>query len=922
MLLVALMGFGAFAVPAKAQITFLYTVKNTSDTVVANACANATAGCSLRGAIQAANASGASTIAFAIPANDPFCTGGVCTINLGSALPDITVNTEFDGPGADKLTVRRNAGTEFRIFNVTTAGTVFLFGMTISNGSVSLSMERGGGVQNASTGTVSITNCVLSGNFAFFGGGIENASSGTMSITNCVLSGNVAFKGGGIDNTGGGTVNSGTMNVAHTTLTGNSAPSAGGIYNSGILNVTDSTLTGNSASAGDGGGISNFSNGPITGTANITNCTLSNNSATAAGGGISNASAGRVNVTNSTLSGNSVLGPVASFGNGQEADGGGIATGNGDTVTITNCTFAGNSAVGGTGASNSQGGNGEGGGIYSDGATVTIINSTFLGNSATGGAGGPSSGAGGAGEGGGIRNKTGTISISNSTFSGNSVTGGVTAPSGFGPGVGGGINSSGVTQLKSTIIARSTASASGPDVNGSFTSQGFNLIGKNDGAAASFPTGNPNGSGDIVGTAASPIDPKFDPAGLQNNGGPTSTTALLFGSPAIDKGINTVLATVTSAINNSTTAINVNNASNIPAGAGYTILIDSEQMVVTSKAGNSLTVTRGANSTMAASHSTGASLYPAFDQRGTGFPRTFNDPAIPNANGGDNTDIGAFEVQVVAPPPTPTPTPTPTATPTATPTTLANISTRLPVQTGDNVLIGGFIVTGTQDKKVIIRALGPSVPVPGALANPTLELYSGSTLLESNDNWVDSPNKQAIIDSTIPPPNNLESAIVRTLPANSSAYTAIVRGVNNTTGIAVVEAYDLDRTVNSKLANISTRGLVQTGDNVLIAGTIILGQASQKVIIRAIGPSLSVPGKLADPTLELRDQNGGLLEANDNWVDSPNKQAIIDSTIPPSNNLESAIVRTLPANGASYTAILRGVNNTTGIAVVEIYALQ
>jgi hypothetical protein len=285
------------------------------------------------------------------------------------------------------------------------------------------------------------------------------------------------------------------------------------------------------------------------------------------------------------------------------------------------------------------------------------------------------------------------------------------------------------------------------------------------------------------------------------------------------------------------------------------------------------------------------------DQRG--FPRPVGTAKV---SGGDGSDIGAFEVQA--------------------PTVLANISTRLPVRTGDNVLIGGFIITGTQDKKVIIRAIGPSLSLTGKLADPTLELYSGSTLLESNDNWVDSPNKQAILDSTIPPSNNLEAAIVRTLPANNSAYTAIVRGVNNGTGIGVVEAYDLDRSVNSKLANISTRGLVQTGDNVLIAGTIVLGQASQKVIIRAIGPSLSVPGKLADPTLELRDSNGGLLEANDNWVDSPNKQAIIDSTIPPTNNLESAIVRVLPANGASYTAILRGVNNTTGIAVVEVYALQ
>ena len=183
---------------------------------------------------------------------------------------------------------------------------------------------------------------------------------------------------------------------------------------------------------------------------------------------------------------------------------------------------------------------------------------------------------------------------------------------------------------------------------------------------------------------------------------------------------------------------------------------------------------------------------------------------------------------------------------------------------------------------------------------------------------MDSPNKQAIIDSTIPPSDPLESAIVRSVaPGN---YTAIVLGVNNGTGIGVVEAYDLDTAANSKLANISTRGLVQTGDNVLIAGTIVVGQTSQKVILRGIGPSLLVPGKMADPTLELRDGNGALLESNDNWQDSPNKQAIIDSTIPPSDPLESAIVRTLtPGN---YTAILRGVNNTTGIAVVEIYALN
>ena len=256
------------------------------------------------------------------------------------------------------------------------------------------------------------------------------------------------------------------------------------------------------------------------------------------------------------------------------------------------------------------------------------------------------------------------------------------------------------------------------------------------------------------------------------------------------------------------------------------------------------------------------------------------------------------------------------------PTTLANISTRLRVETGDNVLIGGFIVTGTERKKVIIRAIGTSLGLPDKLADPVLELHGPAGLIERNDNWIDSPNKQAISDSTIPPTSDLESAIVQTLPANGTNYTAIVRGVNGGTGIGVVEAYDLDTAANSRLANISTRGFVQTGDNVLIAGTIVVGPNSQKVLIRGIGPSLSVPGKMENPALELRNQNGGVIAANDNWVDSPDKQAIIDSTIAPTNDLESAILALLPAGGAQYTAIARGVSDTTGIAVVEVYALQ
>jgi len=173
--------------------------------------------------------------------------------------------------------------------------------------------------------------------------------------------------------------------------------------------------------------------------------------------------------------------------------------------------------------------------------------------------------------------------------------------------------------------------------------------------------------------------------------------------------------------------------------------------------------------------------------------------------------------------------------------------------------------------------------------------------------------------------NDLESAIVTTLAANNNGYTAVVSGVSNGTGVALVEIYDLDSSADSKLANIATRGFVQTGDNILIAGTIVTGPGSQKVIIRAIGPSLSLVGKMEDPRLELRDQNGALLQENDNWkirADGSSQQAEVEATtVPPTNDFESAIVATLPAANARYTAIVRGVNDSTGIAVVEVYAL-
>ncbi len=172
-----------------------------------------------------------------------------------------------------------------------------------------------------------------------------------------------------------------------------------------------------------------------------------------------------------------------------------------------------------------------------------------------------------------------------------------------------------------------------------------------------------------------------------------------------------------------------------------------------------------------------------------------------------------------------------------------------------------------------------------------------------------------IIASTVPPTNDLESAIVATLPASLDGigYTAIMGGRNDTTGIGLVEAYDLDPAVDSKLANISTRGPVETGNDVLIGGIIVVGSDAQKVIVRALGPSLGnadVSGVLPDPTLELHDNDGALIAFNDDWRDTQEGE-VIASTVPPTNDLESAIVATLPASatGIGYTAVMRGVNN-------------
>ena len=246
-------------------------------------------------------------------------------------------------------------------------------------------------------------------------------------------------------------------------------------------------------------------------------------------------------------------------------------------------------------------------------------------------------------------------------------------------------------------------------------------------------------------------------------------------------------------------------------------------------------------------------------------------------------------------------------------------------------MIGGFIITGTDSKQVVIRGLGPTLTqfgVSGVLADPFLTLFDGNgNVLYNNDNWKDT--QQAAIQATgLAPPNDLESAILRALPPGN--YTAVLSGKNGTTGVGLVEVYDLSTGTTSILSNISTRDFVQTGAGVIIGGFIVQGTQPNTVIVRAIGPELTpfgIPNALADPTLELHGGAGALIASNNNWqttmiggiITSNQVGAIQNSGHAPTQPSESAIIATLPPG--NYTVIVSGVNNTDGVALVEVYDL-
>lgn len=257
---------------------------------------------------------------------------------------------------------------------------------------------------------------------------------------------------------------------------------------------------------------------------------------------------------------------------------------------------------------------------------------------------------------------------------------------------------------------------------------------------------------------------------------------------------------------------------------------------------------------------------------------------------------------------------------------LVNLSTRARVQTGDNVVIAGFILTGSAPKNIVVRGIGPSLrangqPVPGRLANPALSLFDADGgLLGANDDWNTSPQRQQLIDLGLAPSNARESAGLLSL--QPGAYTAVLSGVDNESGIGLVELYDVQQGAPANAVNISTRARVQADDNVMIGGFIVGGSQVQRLIVRAIGPSLSrqgIDGVLQNPTLEVVNSSGTAIATNDNW--RTDQEGDISATgLAPTNDAESAIVGSVsPGN---YTAIVRGAGEATGVGLVEVYRLE
>ena len=653
---------------------------------------------------------------------------------------------------------------------------------------------------------------------------------------------------------------------------------------------------------------------------NISGVTIRNGRTAGVGGGISNS--GALTLTNSTLSGNSA-----------DQDGGGIYNANGGTLTLTNSTVSGNNA------------GVDGGGIRNDpGGTLTLTNSTVTGNTA-------------GDDGGGIYNIAGgTLTLTNSAVSGNDAGDD-----------GGGIRNSGTANLFSSSIANNRA--------------GLNPLPTNLGGggvhnfAGTLTLTNSTVSGNAARTDGGGI---FIEAGsvnsfsstIANNRADANSTGSGIGGGVYNQGAtfnfrNTIIA-------NNQVGTNLRDCAGTLSSQGYNLmrttppgecsvapttgdLLSSDPLLGALQNNGGPTLTHAllagspavdAGNPNGCLDSTGALLQT--DQRG--LPRSTDG----NGNGTAACDIGAFELSGQNGNP-------------ARDVWLSNISTRSRVLTGDNVMIGGFTIEGSDPKRLLVRSRGPSMGgapflVPGTLANPFLQLFSGETLIAENNNWQDSPNCPGFVcegaaeivstgldpcqpnpgQSGSPPNCSLESAILITLPPGP--YTGIVTGADGGTGVALVEVFEADASPLSDLSNLSTRAFVQTGDNVMIGGLIIEGSVPATVLIRARGPSMGgapffVPGTLANPFLQVfSDQT--VIAQNDNWQDTPFCDGFVcgdaaqiaatgldpcqanpgQTTPPPGCTEESAILITLPPG--AYTAIISGVGDGTGVGLVEAFEVN
>ncbi len=251
---------------------------------------------------------------------------------------------------------------------------------------------------------------------------------------------------------------------------------------------------------------------------------------------------------------------------------------------------------------------------------------------------------------------------------------------------------------------------------------------------------------------------------------------------------------------------------------------------------------------------------------------------------------------------------------------LANLSTRAFCETKEAVVVDEFILQGTGTETVVTRGIGPSLPgVADPLEDPTTSLLNApGRILDANNDWMDNPDKDQIIAVGLAPTNDRESAMIDSLRVGT--YTFVEQGTHRGQGVALAEVYDL-LDGGLQLSAVGTRGFVSTGDNVMLSGFITTGTTS--LLIRALGPSLADAGLhrvLPDPELELRDQNGILIDENTDWIDSPNKAEIEATGLAPSDDLESAMLVTL-APGA-YTVVFSGTGGTTGLGFAQIYSLD